>query len=201
MLFLFENFRNVGLQHYGLDPARNYTSPGLSWQATLKTTDVQLNLLTDLYIYVYFIKCNVSLICISGYPQDLRKDHLIALECLQIEENILNEYQWHLLQEEGFNKSPPKLVPNLRNKTNYIIHYRNLKLYLELGLRLTIVYRVLLFDQLPWLKNYINFNIRQRIAAKNHERDFFKLMKNAVFSKSFIYLFVLLWSYILIHSL
>ena len=45
-------------------------------------------------------------------------------------------------------------------------------------------------------------NIRQHIAAKNHsERDFFKLMKNAVFSKSFIYLFVLLRSYILIHSL
>ena len=94
-----------------------------------------------------------------------------------------------MLQEEGFNKSPPKLVPNLPNKTNYIIHYRNLKLYLELGLRLTIVYRVLLFDQSPWLKNYINFNIRQRVAAKNHsERDFFKLIKNAVLSKSYIFI-------------
>ena len=28
---VFENFRDVYLQHYGLDPAHNYTSPGLSW--------------------------------------------------------------------------------------------------------------------------------------------------------------------------
>ena len=131
MLFLFENFRNVCLQHYGFDPARNYTSPGLSWQATLKTTDVQLNLLTDLYIYVYFIKCNVSLICISGYPQDLRKDHLIALECPQIEENILNEYQWHLLQEEGFNKSPPKLCPEFTQQNE--LHHSLPKFKVVLG--------------------------------------------------------------------
>ena len=61
----------------------------------------------------------------------------------------------------------PKLVPSFRNKTNYIMHYRNLKLYLELGLRLTNIHRVLSLNQSPWLKNYINFNTRQRTAAKN----------------------------------
>ena len=45
---VFENFRNVCLQHYGLDPAHNYTSPGLSWQAALKMTDVELDLLIDI---------------------------------------------------------------------------------------------------------------------------------------------------------
>ena len=44
----FENFRDVCLQHYGLDPAHNYTSPSLSWQAALKMTDVELDLLTDI---------------------------------------------------------------------------------------------------------------------------------------------------------
>ena len=47
------------------------------------------------------------------------------------------------------------------------MHYRNLKLYLELGLRLTNIHRVLSLNQSPWLKNYINFNTRQRTAAKN----------------------------------
>ena len=86
----------------------------------------------------------------------------------------------------------------------YIIHYRNLKLYLELGLRHTNDHCVLFFDQSPWLKNYINFNTCQRAAAKNDfEKDFFKLMNSSVFGKSF-YLYVYLFflsSYALIHSL
>ena len=45
---MFENFREVCLQHYGLDPAHNYISPGLSWQAFLKMTDVELDVLTDI---------------------------------------------------------------------------------------------------------------------------------------------------------
>ena len=45
---VFENFRDVCLQHYGLDPAHNYTSPGLSWEAALKMTDLKLGLLTDI---------------------------------------------------------------------------------------------------------------------------------------------------------
>ena len=46
--YVFQNFRDVCHQHYGLDPTRNYTSHGLSWQAALKITDVELDLLTDI---------------------------------------------------------------------------------------------------------------------------------------------------------
>ena len=116
--------------------------------------------------------------------------------------SVISDYQRHLLQDKGFSKSPPKPVPNLCNKTNYIIHYHNLKLYLKLRLRFNNVHRVLLLDQSPWLKNYTNFNTRQRTAAKNYfEKDFFKLMNNAVFAKPFIWLFVLLCFYVLICSL
>ena len=100
----------------------------------------------------WFLKYNVSFQCISEYPHelhDLHKDYPLVHDGLQIEENILSDYQHHLLQDEGFIKPPPKLVPNLRNKTSYIIHYHILNLYLELGLRLTNVHRVLLFDQSP----------------------------------------------------
>ena len=45
---VFENFRDVGLQHYGLDPADNYTFPGFTWQAALKMMDVEFYLLTDI---------------------------------------------------------------------------------------------------------------------------------------------------------
>ena len=46
---VFENFRDVCLQHYGLNHAHNYTSLGLSWQAPLKIIDVELDLLTMHY--------------------------------------------------------------------------------------------------------------------------------------------------------
>ena len=45
---MFKNFRDVYPQHYGLDSAHNFTSPGLSWQAALKMTDIGLDLLTDI---------------------------------------------------------------------------------------------------------------------------------------------------------
>ena len=45
---MFENFRDVCLQHYGLDPAHNYTSSGLSWQATLDSlTDINQHLFIE----------------------------------------------------------------------------------------------------------------------------------------------------------
>ena len=44
---VFEAFRSTCLEHYKLDPAHFYTSPGLAWQACLKKTGVRLELLTD----------------------------------------------------------------------------------------------------------------------------------------------------------
>ena len=64
---------------------------------------------------------------------DLQKDYALVPERLQIKEIIFSDYQRHLLQDEGFSKPPPKPVPSWRNKTSYIIQYRNLKLYLEQG--------------------------------------------------------------------
>ena len=49
---VFENFRNLCLQQYKLDPANYYTSPGLSWDALLKMTNVELELLTDYNMYL-----------------------------------------------------------------------------------------------------------------------------------------------------
>lgn len=53
---VFENFRTVCMKHYALDPAQYFTAPGLSWDAMLKSTSVQLELLTDIDMVHFFKK-------------------------------------------------------------------------------------------------------------------------------------------------
>ena len=78
-----------------------------------------------------------------------------------------------------------KLVPNLRDKKNYIIHIQALNQVLQHGLRLDGIHQATEFNQSPWLKTYIDFNTQLRTAANNDfEKDFFKLMNNSVFGKT-----------------
>ena len=77
-----------------------------------------------------------------------------------------------------------KLVPNLRDKKNYIIHIRALDQALTHGLVLERIHKAIEFNQSDWMKPYIDFNTQLRTLATNDfEKDFFKLMNNSIFGK------------------
>ena len=78
-----------------------------------------------------------------------------------------------------------KLIPNLRDKTEYVLHYRTLQLYLSLGMKLIKICRVLRFKQSDCMKKYIDFNTEKgKNAANDFEKDFFKWTLNPVYGKT-----------------
>jgi hypothetical protein len=78
-----------------------------------------------------------------------------------------------------------KLCGTFYDKKDYIIDIRNLRFYLEKGLVLNKINRVVEYKQRKWLKEYIDLNTSLRTKAKNDfEKDYFKLMNNSVFGKT-----------------
>ncbi|XP_068671057.1 uncharacterized protein [Montipora foliosa] len=262
---VFENFRKTCLQYYKLDPCHYFTSPGLSWDAMLKMTDIKLELMTDIdmfqfiekgmrggisYIanrygksnnkymktynekapskYIMYLDANnlygwamsqylptggfkwmtknhIDKIDLAKYTEDsnkglilevdlaypeelhdLHNDYPLGPEKIKVNKDMLSNYCQEIADKFTVSTGlVHKLIPTLSNKEKYVLHYRNLQLYTDLGLKITKVHRVLEFNQSAWLKQYIDFNTEKRTNAKNaFEKDFFKLMNNSVFGKT-----------------
>ena len=119
-----------------------------------------------------------------AYPKelhDLHNDYPLGPEKVKVTENMLSGYCKNIAKKYKISTGlVRKLIPTLSNKERYVLHYRNLQLYTDLRLKV-----IKVFNQSPWLKQYIDFNTHKRTNAKNaFEKDFFKLMNNSVFGKT-----------------
>ena len=88
------------------------------------------------------------------YPEELHDEHNaypLAPKRLKVDNVWMSDYQQNLLKQMygGASHEVEKLVPNLRHNARYVLHFRNLQLYLQLGMRLKNIHRALCFDQSP----------------------------------------------------
>ena len=247
------------MQYYKLDPCHHFTSPGLSWDAILKMTNIKLEHMVDIdmfqfiekgmhgrvsYIanrygkannkymkeynekvpskYIMYLDANnlygwaMSQHLPTGnfkwmtdkgiskidpekykadskkglilevdleYPQELHELHNeypVAPEKIKVSNGMLSGYCRKIAEKYRISIGlVRKLIPTLRDKKEYVLHYCNLQLYLDLGLKVKKIHRVLKFDQSPWLKQYIDFN-----AKNSFKKDYLKLMNDRVFGKT-----------------
>ena len=156
---------------------------GFKWLNQKKISDFCLNYISENSSIGYILEFDLE------YPSilhDLHNDYPLAPVKLEISQNMLSKYCFNIANEYGIKiGGVDKLVPSLGYKSKYVAHYRNLQLYLSLGMKLTKVHRILKFKQSDWLKKYIDFNTdKGKNAANSSEKDFFKLMNNSVFGKT-----------------
>ena len=244
---VFENFRDICLKIYGLDPVYYYTAPGLAWDACLKMTGINLELLSNPDMLLMFekgIRGGISIIsnrygeANNKYMKCFNKNKLATFLLYLDANNLYGCAMSEMLPTGGFkwltskeinnlynnqivqvwektpcilevdlqypkelhdlhndyplclervkcDKGVEKLIPNLRDKTKYVIHYKNLMQCLKLGMKLKKIHRGIKFIESAWLKPYIDKNTNLRTQAKNNfEKDFYKLMNNSVFGKT-----------------
>ena len=122
---------------------------------------------------------------IKNYNEDSDKRYILKVDVEYPRK--LHDLHSHLpfLPERMKINKCTKLVCNLYDKENYVVHIRALKQALMHGLKLKKNHKVIQFYQEAWLKTYIDMNTELRKKTKNNfEKDFFKLMNNAVFGKT-----------------
>lgn len=132
------------------------------------------------------------------YPEelhDLHNDFPLLPEKLCVSNDMLSDYQLktkmklHSHMSKGEQKiseaTVKKLVPTLNNKRQYTIHSEALYYALKKGLKLVKIHRGVMYREKTWMKSYIEFNSNKRAKSKNDfEKDFYKLMNNAVYGKT-----------------
>ena len=126
------------------------------------------------------------LIFTKSYNEKIDEEYFPKVEKLLKTEKLRQVHDdLPFLPERMKIKKVKKLVPNSTDKTEYVIHIRNLKRVLNHGLVLKKVHRVITFNQKAWLKSNVDMNTDLGKEAKSDfKKDFFKLMNNALFGKT-----------------
>ena len=124
-----------------------------------------------------------------GYSQELHvihNDYPLAPEKINIPKEWLSDYCLKIENVHNITTGTvKKFVPNLMNKNNYVIDYRNLQQCLELGMKVKKIHIILKFKKSDWMRPYIDFNTQKRAISNNEaDKNVLKLMNNSVNGKT-----------------
>ena len=135
------------------------------WDFTFLAEDevasFDLNATTKFDDYGYILEVDLK------YPEhlhDSQSDYPLAAEKLSITNEMLSAYSSFLISKHVTSE---QLSPNRYDKTNYVVHCENLRLYLKHGLQLVKVHSSSKFRQSAWIKPYVDYNTAKRRAAKS----------------------------------
>ena len=263
---IFENFRSNCIENYHLDPVYYFSAPHFTFDAFLRKTKAEIELITDLNQYLFLCKAirgGVSQVskrfarannpylsnynslkpesyllyidsnnlygkalmdylpckdfkwmseeeltpnfilslddssdigcfieCDLDYPDvlhELHSDFPLAPEKFKVKYKELSPYAQKICEINGVKRTTnsEKLMLTLYPKKNYIVHYRNLKLYVQLGLKIVKIHRGIKFSQAPFIKPYIDFNSQKRSESTNDfDAAYYKLLSNSLFGKT-----------------
>lgn len=169
---------------YGVSLSDYLPKDGFYWLNEKEIDDFDVMTVSDTADQGYIIMCDLLY---DSSLHDLHNQYPLAPEQLNITLDMLSPYAERLLHKFNFKPHPEnyKLTPNLYNKQNYVLHYRNLKYYLKQGLKLQKIHRVLAFNQSNWMEPFIAFNTeKRRLSNAQFEKDIFKLLSNSCYGKS-----------------
>ena len=116
--------------------------------------------------------------CINDYP--------LAPEKMRVSKDMLSDYCLSIAEKYDVKVGDvAKLIPNLRDKSCNVLHYRALQLHVSLGMVVKKIHRVMKFKQSDWLKSFVMFNTAKRMNVANEfEKAFLKLIINSVYGKT-----------------
>lgn len=211
---VFENFRALCSKIYGLDPAHYFGAPGLAWDAMLKFTEIELELLTDIEM-LCFIKNNLrgGLVQCNTHFAEANNKFMKTFDPTKPPEVLVyldanNLYGWAMYQYlpyGGFKWLRRDEIAkfDLSNVSDTSSRGYILEVDIKYPLNLHSSHsdlpfcpqnaippnskntKLLFFNQKPWMKDYINLNTNLRAQAKNDfEKDYYKLMNNSAFGKA-----------------
>lgn len=135
---------------YGTAMCENMPIGSYEWIPTKDIENFDLNDMDNTEIG-YILECDLS------YPPELHDKHMsfpMAPECREITQNMLSPYSKRCLKEiYGKSKQKSsKLIVSFLDKKNYVVSGRNLKFYLDNGLKLEKIHRILKFKLSNFLK-------------------------------------------------
>ena len=170
---------------YGWAMNQKLSVGGYKWENIEEWNEERIKNITDDDERGYIFEVDLE------YPKEIHDRHNLYPLCPEkkrVQSEWLSNYQKEIKNKLHINDDHvDKLITDLTDKSHYILHYKNLQLYIQLGMKLNKIHKCLSYKSEAWLKDYITSNsvLRQKAKADGDafKTNIYKIKNNSVFGK------------------